>query len=205
MNNEEISKAYYELLGKDNENLWYFVRKSCSDYQFPIKDIDNSYDTILHSYLVEDAVYKLNKDFLSLIDYIRNLNDTLLEGQKRLLQIYNSKDLESYNNALWECESILSRATDRYQSHSFSLIHYNYHDPQAPEYLLKICIKAIREHKDSIKQIIHNHPTISNFTLEVVQLIVPVIAQSYAGIPALAVVGSIILLCKQGLNKIIDS
>ena len=80
-----------------------------------------------------------------------------------------------------------------------------YNDPDAPFVLFKICLNAIWQYGDKIKKIIKKNPNYTKYTLEIIQLIAPVIAQKYAGIPALSIVGAITLLCKQGISNFLDS
>lgn len=81
------------------------------------------------------------------------------------------------------------------------IIHSHYNDPEAPYFLVKICAKYIFKYRVQVIEIIHRNPKVTNYTLDIINLICPVIAQKYAGIPALAIVGAITLLFKQGINK----
>lgn len=69
--------------------------------------------------------------------------------------------------------------------------------------LIEICKKYAKEFSADIKEILKNNPKTTNYALNVIQLLVPAIAQQYSGIPAMAIVGSITLLCRQGLENFI--
>ena len=85
-----------------------------------------------------------------------------------------------------------------------SIIQARYSDPNAPYYLVRICLKYIIKNKYQVREIIHRNPKVTNYTLDIINLICPVIAQKYAGIPALAIVGAITLLFKQGINRYLE-
>ena len=69
--------------------------------------------------------------------------------------------------------------------------------------LIEICKDYVNEFSNDIKAILKNNPKITNYALNVIQLLAPAIAQQYSGIPAMAIVGSITLLCRQGLENFI--
>ena len=69
--------------------------------------------------------------------------------------------------------------------------------------LFEICKKYAKEFSADIKEILKNNPKTTNYALNVIQLLVPAIAQQYSGIPAMAIVGSITLLCRQGIENFI--
>jgi hypothetical protein len=85
-----------------------------------------------------------------------------------------------------------------------SIIKSEFNDPEAPYLLLRICAKYIYKYKIQVREIIHRNPKVTNYTLDIINLICPVIAQKYAGIPALAIVGAITLLFKQGINRYLE-
>lgn len=74
---------------------------------------------------------------------------------------------------------------------------------QAATPLIEICKDYVNEFSNDIKAILKNNPKTTNYALNVIQLLVPAIAQQYSGIPAMAIVGSITLLCRQGLENLI--
>lgn len=59
------------------------------------------------------------------------------------------------------------------------------------------------EISSSIKQIMQSNSGKINYSLEIVQLVAPAVAQIYGGVPALTIVGAIVLLCKQGIQNYI--
>jgi len=126
----------------------------------------------------ERQIFKLKKD-------CNNNLEQLYLAQERLNSLRNS------SSDLFYIKSIGN-----------SSVYYN---PNAPEFLLKLCIKEIDKQKDEIKKIIHQNPQKIKYVLEVINLIAPAIAQSYKGFPALAIVGSIILLFKQCIFNFLDS
>ena len=69
--------------------------------------------------------------------------------------------------------------------------------------LIEICKDFVNEFSNDIKAILKNNPKTTNYALNVIQLLAPAIAQQYSGIPAMAIVGSITLLCRQGLENFI--
>ncbi len=69
--------------------------------------------------------------------------------------------------------------------------------------LFEICKKYAAKNSAKIKAILKNNPKSTNYALNVIQLLVPAIAQQYSGIPAMAIVGSITLLCRQGIENFI--
>ena len=69
--------------------------------------------------------------------------------------------------------------------------------------LIEICKDYVNEFSNDIKAILKNNPKTTNYALNVIQLLVPAIAQQYSGIPAMAIVGSITLLCRQGIENFI--
>lgn len=74
---------------------------------------------------------------------------------------------------------------------------------QAANSIIEICKESVKEFSADIKEILKNNPKTTNYALNVIQLLVPAIAQQYSGIPAKAIVGSITLLCRQGLENFI--
>ena len=71
--------------------------------------------------------------------------------------------------------------------------------------LSDICQEYARYLSSEIKTIIKNNPQKTNFTLNIIQLLAPAIAQQYSGITAMALIGSITLLCRQGIENYINS
>lgn len=69
--------------------------------------------------------------------------------------------------------------------------------------LIEICKEYVNKFSNDIKAILKNNPKTTNYALNVIQLLVPAIAQQYSGIPAMAIVGSITLLCRQGIENFI--
>lgn len=69
--------------------------------------------------------------------------------------------------------------------------------------LIEICKDYVNEFSNDIKAILKNNPKTTNYALNVIQLLFPAIAQQYSGIPAMAIVGSITLLCRQGIENFI--
>ena len=69
-----------------------------------------------------------------------------------------------------------------------------------PEEVEDICKDSIKNNSSTIKQILQKHPYYTNWVIEIVMLLAPAIAQQYIGIPGLAIVGSITILCKQGIQ-----
>ncbi len=76
-------------------------------------------------------------------------------------------------------------------------------DERANEFL-DTCKLTVALYSKSIKDILHKNEKTTNFTLEIIQLVAPVIAQQNAGLPALIIVGAITILCKQGITKYIQ-
>ena len=74
---------------------------------------------------------------------------------------------------------------------------------QSANSLIEICKEYAKEFSTEIKAILKNNPKSTNYALNVIQLLAPAIAQQYSGIPALAIVGSITLLCRPGLEHFI--
>lgn len=74
---------------------------------------------------------------------------------------------------------------------------------QAATPLIEICKKCAIEFSADLKAILKNNPKSTNYALNVIQLLAPAIAQQYSGIPAMAIVGSITLLCRQGIENFI--
>lgn len=63
-----------------------------------------------------------------------------------------------------------------------------------------ICKDSIKNNSSSIKQILQKHPNYTNYVIDIIMLLAPAIAQQYIGIPGIAIVGSITILCKQGIQ-----
>lgn len=69
--------------------------------------------------------------------------------------------------------------------------------------LQDVCVDCANtiEFKNQIKLMLQNNPQRTNFVIGIIQLLVPAIAQQYSGIPAMAFVGAITLLCRQGIEN----
>ena len=67
--------------------------------------------------------------------------------------------------------------------------------------LLEICKEHITRYSSEIKLSLRNNPQKTNFVFDIIVLIAPAIAQQYSGLPAMAIVGSITLLCRQGIEN----
>lgn len=64
------------------------------------------------------------------------------------------------------------------------------------DYLLSICVDSFILHKEEIRRILNKCPTGTSYIIEIVQLLAPAIAQEYSGFSGMAIVGTIIYLCK---------
>lgn len=51
-----------------------------------------------------------------------------------------------------------------------------------------------------IKTLLKNNPKYVNCTLEIIQLVAPAVAQIYGGLSALTIVGTLTIMCKQGIQ-----
>ena len=69
--------------------------------------------------------------------------------------------------------------------------------------VLEICKAYITKYSSEIKLTLQNNPQKTNYVLNIIQLLAPAIAQQYSGIPAMAIVGAITLLCRQGIDNFI--
>ena len=69
-----------------------------------------------------------------------------------------------------------------------------------PEEVEDICKDSIKNNSSTIKQILQKHPNYTNYVIDIIMLLAPAIAQQYIGIPGIAIVGSITILCKQGIQ-----
>ena len=69
-----------------------------------------------------------------------------------------------------------------------------------PEEVEDICKDSIKNNSSTIKQILQKHPHYTNYVIDIIMLLAPAIAQQYIGIPGIAIVGSITILCKQGIQ-----
>ena len=69
-----------------------------------------------------------------------------------------------------------------------------------PEEVEDICKDSIKNNSSTIKQILQKHPHYTNYVIDIIMLLAPAIAQQYIGISGLAIVGSITILCKQGIQ-----
>ena len=143
---------------------------------------------IINYYEIEDNYNRIEKLLSYCIQQTQILND--------LLYLHHKRSNVSLDSNLFIHKSDF-RLDSRYNE--------KYNDPDAPIVLFKICLNAIWQYGDKIKKIIKKNPNYTKYTLEIIQLIAPVIAQKYAGIPALSIVGAITLLCKQGINNFLDS
>lgn len=65
------------------------------------------------------------------------------------------------------------------------------------------CISCARKYRKDIKVILKNNPNNTNYIIEIVHLLAPAIAQQYLGFSGMAIVGTITLLCRQGITKFI--
>lgn len=68
------------------------------------------------------------------------------------------------------------------------------------EELETICKDTIKKNSSTIKEILQKHPNYTNYVIDIIMLLAPAIAQQYLGISAMAIVGSITIICKQGIN-----
>jgi len=73
-----------------------------------------------------------------------------------------------------------------------------------PDKVMDVCKKSIANASQSIRQILQNNPKTTNYSLEIIQLVAPAIAQQYGGISSMAIVGTLSILCKQGITNYIS-
>ena len=74
---------------------------------------------------------------------------------------------------------------------------------QITNFIIEICKKYAKKYSSEIKIILQDNPQTTNYILNIIQLLAPAIAQQYSGIPAMAIVGSITILCRQGIDNFI--
>ena len=55
-----------------------------------------------------------------------------------------------------------------------------------------------------IKTLLKNNPKYVNCTLEIIQLVAPAVAQIYGGLSALTIVGTLTIMCKQGIQNFLS-
>jgi hypothetical protein len=78
---------------------------------------------------------------------------------------------------------------------------YNISELKTPEELETICKDTIKKNSSTIKEILQKHPNYTNYVIDIIMLLAPAIAQQYLGISAMAIVGSITIICKQGIHS----
>lgn len=54
---------------------------------------------------------------------------------------------------------------------------------------------------EKVKNLLKDNTKTVNCTLEIIQLVAPAVAQIYGGLSAMTIVGSLMILCKQGINN----
>ncbi len=124
---------------------------------------------------INDNAIDASKDpILSLKEYLR----------KKIGSIFKSDQTSSRQQSK-EDVSINTQSTDWFSS------------------LPEICKEYALRYSDEIKIILQNNPQKTNFVISIIQLLAPVIAQEYSGIPAMAIVGAITILCRQGIENFI--
>ncbi len=77
----------------------------------------------------------------------------------------------------------------------------NKENPKTSINLELICKEYIRKNSSTIKEILQKHPNYTNYVIDIIMLLAPAIAQQYFGISAMAIVGSITIICKQGIHS----
>lgn len=194
MSVEELEKAIndsFNIIDSNGESISVidFIRNERLNTIRYYCKCDQMLTRSLHEIILGEYDYDVNyRKLMHCIFDLRNLFHERIE------------QLESDHNRL---EHLPSSSLDYFQIKSIgnSSVYYN---PHAPEFLLKLCIKELDKRKDEIKKIIHENPKKTKYVLEVINQIAPAIAQAYKGIPALAIVGSIILLFKQCIFNFLD-
>ncbi len=71
------------------------------------------------------------------------------------------------------------------------------------EEVMDVCKTYVMKSSSSIKEILRKNPKVTNYALDVIQLVAPAIAQQYGGLSSMAIVGSLSILCKQGITNYI--
>lgn len=71
------------------------------------------------------------------------------------------------------------------------------------EHVKSACEKEIRKNRSTIKDIIRKHPKSKDYIFEIIMLLAPAIAQQYTGFSGMAIVGTLTIICKQGINAYI--
>ena len=66
--------------------------------------------------------------------------------------------------------------------------------------LPEICSSYIRKFKVEIWQKVLGKEKLSEFILEVIQIVAPAVAQEYKGVPAMAIVAIITIMCRKGIT-----
>lgn len=65
----------------------------------------------------------------------------------------------------------------------------------------KICRVAIVNNSSTIRSIMKKYPHSTEYILEILHLLAPAIAQQYTGLSGLAIIGTLTILCKQGISE----
>ena len=70
--------------------------------------------------------------------------------------------------------------------------------------LSDICCEYVKHFSTEISNIPINHPNYTSFTLDVIQIVAPAIAQQYSGLPLMSVVAALTVMCRRGIMKYIN-
>lgn len=212
MNNNELEEAYNGLKYYDIFELLNVIGVSTSNITVPLKEqdvndldlhyIDQSVKKILSTVeQIDHSLYALT----SLIQQVQTILKELkgfIDTDKLPYQL--NKKLKIVINDL---EPITHYNYIDLGSSSISLSYLStyYNDPYAPSYLLKLCIKTIKEYKNSIIETIQKNPNTTDKAFLVLTIVGPNVADKAVGYSGLAIAAAICLLCKIGLDKIFNS
>lgn len=128
-----------------------------------------------------------------------------LEAYYSLIENKSDKEIQKYINIeMFRSETFgdskLAKCIPRL---TFGKAIPDHHQSLPSRKLFEICKKYAAKNSTKIKTILQENRQKTNYALNIIQLLAPAIAQQYSGIPAMAIVGSITLLCRQGIDNFI--
>lgn len=159
---------------------------------------------------MSQSVYQIvlgmtRQETLELYDRIKSLNIDQLRAVVVRELAHNSYDEDISLGASCGCTMLRGEPSSSWDSLLGALRGYiRKAVGRTPEEVEVICKLTIKSRSNAIKDILRKSPSTTNCVIDILSLVVPIIVEQYAGIPEMAVVGTVVILFKQGIQTYLD-
>lgn len=201
----QLNELYAQIEPLSTDSIVSIIEGSLVDTNCTI--LSNPYSEVESKLkeLGEQFEYKLNVVIKEHLNEIKELYETTPEYYYKFEDFANAiNQIKKYLDSCYaQCKLSIDSTNVSTKTESYST--------SSPDRIVKkiislsdICCRRVRELGNQITQIVQNNPNYTEYSLDVISIVAPSIAQQYGGIPMMAIVAALTVMCRKGIMKYVN-